>query len=374
MKMIFAALLVAATCCFAPGTSLYVPHANSDEDNSARKFSCLATLTGARKDDAKMVLVDFLCTWPKYMIPKNKEELIEFVEEIVNITGCTQRDFLGPDTNIEELDNDLEGALQKLTLKAKQLLRHLHKTEIPISFCKLLDILRNNAAATLEETSSPSGHRRLTRSLGGALGGVTSLLDLLNNLSPLLNVVGMLGGTVGNVLSPVSHIANSLLGGGNGLMGLLGGNQGGVFSLLNGGLLDGIVGGGKGGLLGGALGGLLGGGQGCGVGGGAGDALLGGLLGGGKGQANGGLINSLTSLAGGLTGGVLGENGMLGGLLGGANGGNGLLGGVTNLAGGLTGGVLGGNKGQGSGGLLGGVTGGLLGGGQSGGLLGSLMG
>ncbi|XP_077117236.1 uncharacterized protein LOC143773770 [Ranitomeya variabilis] len=267
MRTILPLLVIGVTICFDAATSKYIIR-NGDGDTKQDSAAMPSCLQKAMVENGTAVdgVIIFLCSFMKYKDMRNKEELMEAIQHLVDITGCSAKDIFGSEASLEQVALDRNGVLTSHITIMEQLLENHVILPITTTVCAFLNYIEKSSDFVLQSSNGVIQRKnRNTRDLLGLLGGLTGGLDGIGALLNLLCIVGKAVKVVDPVLSLVGKLLDGL---------------GGVTNLLGGGL-NGVTG-----LLGPLLGGL-----------GGSSASQGDLL--------GGLLGGLTDTLGGLTGGIL---------------------------------------------------------------------
>ncbi|XP_073506760.1 uncharacterized protein [Phyllobates terribilis] len=266
MRTILPLLVIGVTICFDAATSNYIARngEGKTKQDSAAMPSCLQKAMAENGTAVDGVIV-FLCSFMKYKDMKNKEELTEAIQELVDATGCSAKDIFGMEASLEQVSLDRNGVLTSHVTIMEQLLENHVILPITTTVCEFLNYIEKSSDFVPQ--SSKGVIQRKNRTTRDLLGGLTGGLDGLGALLNLLSIVGKVVNVANPVLTPLLTLS------------------GGVTNLLGGGL-NSVVG-----LLAPLLGGLGGSGPSQGD-------LLGGLL--------GGVVNTLGGLTGGRGGGLLG--------------------------------------------------------------------
>ncbi|XP_073401148.1 uncharacterized protein [Dendrobates tinctorius] len=277
MRTILPLLVIGVTICFDAATSNYIIR-NRDGDTKQDSAGMRSCLQKAMVEDGTAVdgVIVFLCSFMKYKDMRNKEELMEAIQHLVDITGCSTKDIFGTEASLEQVALDRNGVLTSHIAIMEQLLENHVILPITTTACAFLNYIEKFSDFVPQSSNGViKRNNRTTRDLLGLVGGLTGGLD---GIGALLNLLGIVGKAV-KVLDPVLLLVGKLLDGLGGVTNLLGGGVNGVT-----GLIDPLLGG-----LGGS------------------GSSQGGLLGG-----VGGILSGLTGTLGGLTGGIL-NGGLLGG-------------------------------------------------------------
>lgn len=263
MRTIVPLLVIAVIYCFEPVTSNCIRDGTEGTKQAYDAVPSCLQKAMAESNTAVDGVIKFLCSHIKYKDATNKEELIQEIENLEEVTGCSTNDIIGSNSSLEQVALDENGVLTRQIITMEQLLKCHVIPPITASVCAFLNsIEKSSNFDSLTSKGKVQGNKRTTRDLLNLVGGLTGGLGGLGGLLKLLGLVGKLL----NLLDPIITLLGNLLDGLGGVTNLVGGvgdTVGGLTGLLGG--LTGSVGEvtqGLGGLTGGLTGGLLGGGSG----------------------------------------------------------------------------------------------------------------
>ncbi|XP_040267139.1 uncharacterized protein LOC120981608 [Bufo bufo] len=222
MRTLVPILVIAVTFCFDPATSNRIKDGKKGTKQGTDTVSSCLQKAMAKDNNAIDGVIEFLCSFMKYKNTTNKEELIQAIENLEEVTGCGTKDIFGSDASLEQLHLDENNVLTSQIIAMEKLLKNYILMPIVAPVCDLLDYIENSTdIATQDSAGKGQGHKRATRDILSLVGGLSGGLGGIGGLLNLLGLVGTLLSPLTTLLSGLSGVTNLIGGLGNGATGLL---------------------------------------------------------------------------------------------------------------------------------------------------------